>query len=51
MRRHEVAGELLRAVERWLHDPDGPEPDEREIADLLEPYRVPDPASIREGDS
>jgi hypothetical protein len=51
LRRHEVAGELLRAVERWLHDPDGPEPDEREIADLLEPYRIQDPASIREGDS
>ena len=41
LRRHELAGELLRTVERWLHDPNGPEPDEQEIADLLEPYRVP----------
>ena len=41
LRRHEVAGALLRTVERWLHDPSGPEPDKREIAALLAPYRLP----------
>jgi hypothetical protein len=44
LRRHPHAGELLRALEEWLHRPPGHTTPESEIAALLEPYRnVPDP--------
>ena len=49
LRRHEVAGELLRTVERWLHDPRGTEPDAQEIAVLLAPYRVTGEQEAGEG--
>lgn len=39
LRRHETAGRLLRAVERWLHEPHATAPSRSEIASLLEPYR------------
>ena len=39
LREDEVGGRLLRAVERWLHDPSVPEPGRDEINELLEPYR------------
>ena len=41
LRTDREAGRLLRAVERWLHDPKSPEPTPEEIAELLEPYRTP----------
>jgi hypothetical protein len=44
LRRHPQAGELLRALEQWLHRPPGRTTPESDIAALLEPYRnVPDP--------
>lgn len=39
LRRHEVAGRLLRAVEGWLHEPHSVPPSRSEIAVLLDPYR------------
>lgn len=39
LKRHPEAGELLRALERWLHRPGGASP--AEIRGLLEPYRGP----------
>lgn len=39
LRHHEVAGRLLRAVERWLHERTSTPPSRAEIAVLLEPYR------------
>ena len=43
LRRHAVAGQLLRAVEAWLHAPQRTHPSKREIADLLAPYLTPEP--------
>ena len=43
LRRHAVAGQLLRAVEAWLHAPQRTHPSQREIADLLAPYLTPEP--------
>ena len=39
LRNHEVAGRLLRSVERWLHEPRAHPPSRSEINALLEPYR------------
>jgi hypothetical protein len=39
LRKHPQAGELLRALERWLHQRDEASP--AEINSLLEPYRRP----------
>ena len=38
LRQHETAGQLLRAIEHWLHSPHGHEPSRDEIAKLLLPY-------------
>lgn len=44
MRAHEEAGELLRAVEAWLHRPDGQETvTEGELQRLLRRYQTPMP--------
>jgi hypothetical protein len=41
MRRDEEAGELLRAVERWLHGPDRSAPfPEHELTRMLERYEI-----------
>ncbi len=37
LRQHEEAGQLLRTIERWVHDPRGREEDV-DVAKLLEPY-------------
>jgi hypothetical protein len=48
LKAHAEAGELLRALERWLHRPGGVSA--AEVASLLEPYRhVPVPAVVTEG--
>jgi hypothetical protein len=48
LKAHTEAGELLRALERWLHRPGGVSRDE--VASLLQPYRnVPAPVARREG--
>lgn len=39
LRRHDVAGQLLRTVEAWLHDPRGTPLTSDEITNLLQPYR------------
>ena len=39
LRRHEVAGLLLRKVEAWLHDPNAGTPSQNELAALLQPYQ------------
>lgn len=39
IRRDEHAGRLLRAIESWLHAPDGATPSSKEIESLLDPYR------------
>ena len=39
LRRHEVAGRLLRAVESWLHAPNHEEPSRDDMERLLDPYR------------
>jgi hypothetical protein len=39
LRDHAEAGPLLRALERWLHHPDGADP--AQVGALLEPYRAP----------
>ncbi len=45
LKAHSEAGELLRALERWLHRPDGAS--QEEITALLQPYRnVPGPKAI-----
>ena len=47
LKAHSEAGEILRAVERWLHRPGGATRDE--IASVLEPYRkVPAPVLATE---
>ncbi|MCA9212705.1 MAG: hypothetical protein KDB27_06560 [Planctomycetales bacterium] len=38
LRDHETAGQLLKALERWLHSPDAEPPSKEEIVNLLEPY-------------
>jgi hypothetical protein len=49
IRRHPKAGELLGALESWLHRPPGSRTSEAEVAKLLEPYRdVPDPVDLHE---
>jgi hypothetical protein len=47
LREHPQAGELLRALERWLHQRDGASP--AEINSLLEPYRRPATAMLEGG--
>ena len=48
LKAHAEAGELLRALERWLHRPGGASKDE--VASLLQPYRnIPTPVATREG--
>jgi hypothetical protein len=48
LKAHAEAGELLRALERWLHRPGGVSV--AEVASLLEPYRhIPMPAAAGEG--
>lgn len=39
MRQHAEAGELLRAVEAWLHRPDHAPADQAEVQRLLAPYQ------------
>jgi len=47
LKAHAEAGELLRALERWLHRPGGASKDE--VASLLQPYRnIPAPVAMRE---
>ena len=47
LKAHSEAGELLRAVERWLHRPGGASRDE--INSLLQPYRnLPVPQQMKE---
>lgn len=47
LRRHHEAGELLRALEQWLHRPPGKQVPATDVALLLEPYRtVPDPDEV-----
>jgi hypothetical protein len=48
LKAHAEAGELLRALERWLHRPGGASASE--VASVLEPYRnIAAPASAMEG--
>lgn len=42
LRRHDVAGKLLRAVESWLHAPRRTPPSRQEITELLSPYLRPE---------
>ena len=42
LRRHETAGQLLRALEDWLHRPPGRESSAAAITALLEPYKHAD---------
>lgn len=39
LRQHKDAGQLLRTVESWLHDPDSSTPTRDDIKKLLQPYR------------
>jgi hypothetical protein len=49
LRRHEQAGELLRALEQWLHRRPGIAAMTTDINALLAPYRdAPDPGEARE---
>jgi len=50
LRRHEQAGELLRALEQWLHRrPGSATTTTTDINTLLTPYRdAPDPGEVRE---
>jgi len=49
LKAHTQAGELLRAVERWLHQRSG-KPAEEEVHRLLDPYRhVPPPQTLTGG--
>ncbi|MDG2022065.1 MAG: hypothetical protein P8J59_08965 [Phycisphaerales bacterium] len=41
LRRHDVAGRLLRAIESWLHAPRRTPPSRQEITELLAPYLTP----------
>jgi len=43
LKAHAQAGEILHALERWLHQRSGASPDE--VNSLLEPYRQPPPAA------
>ena len=48
LKAHAEAGELLRALERWLHRPGGAA--REEISSLLEPYRhIPAPIPAEGG--
>ena len=45
LKAHAEAGEVLRALERWLHQPGGAT--KEEISALLEPYRdLPAPPAV-----
>lgn len=46
LKRHPEAGELIRALEQWLHRPGGASP--AEVRNLLEPYRSLPAASGKE---
>jgi hypothetical protein len=43
IRADPVAGELLEAVERWLHRPEPDAHDPDRLAELLSPYRAARP--------
>lgn len=49
LKSHPEAGELVRALEKWLHRPGGASP--AEVQRLLDPYRGLPAASGKEGDA
>jgi len=50
LRTHPQAGILLQAVERWLHQPEGGDAAEEDVASLLEPFSriIPSPTLLAE---